>query len=123
MIEEKKTVPKTPADSHQQPLSLFDVPVNPETRLQAYEVSKLFLSKFSLLERKLNQVLDGLNRKEMNPSSSTILSNADFVQLFKISGKTAQNWRDEGLINYFQVKGKIYYKLEDVEHLLSQSRK
>ena len=123
MIEEKKTVQHKTAENHQQPLSLFDVSVNPESQLQNYEASKLFLSRFNLLERKLDQVLDGLRKKGIKPSGSTILSNADFVQLFKISGKTAQNWRDEGLVNYFQVKGKIYYKLEDVEHLLNQSRK
>ena len=123
MIDEKKTVPGTPTENHQQPLSLFDMPTNPANKLEAYEASKFFLNKISLLERKLDQILDRLKKKEINPSSSTILNNADFVQLFKISGKTAQNWRDEGLINYFQVKGKIYYKLEDVEHLLSQSRK
>ena len=87
MIEEKKTVPKIPTENHQQPLLLFDVPINPETKLQTYEVSKLFLCKFNLLERKLDQVLDGFKRKEMNPSSSTILNYADFVQLFKMSGK------------------------------------
>jgi len=43
--------------------------------------------------------------------------------MFKISAKTAQNWREEGLIEYAQVKGKIFYKLKDVQKFLERHKK
>lgn len=46
------------------------------------------------------------------------LDNQEFIQLMKISKRTAQTWRDEGKIAFSQVGSKIYYKLADVEGLL-----
>ena len=50
-------------------------------------------------------------------ASKTLILNVDFLRLFKICANTAQTWRDEKLVEYSQVKGKIYYRLEDVEKL------
>lgn len=43
--------------------------------------------------------------------------------MFKISGRTAQMWRDKGLIEYSQVKRKIYYKLSDIKTFLEKNRR
>lgn len=42
------------------------------------------------------------------------IDNLDFQKLMRISKRTAQKWRDEGLINYYQIGSKIYYRLEDI---------
>ena len=39
----------------------------------------------------------------------------------KISKRTSQAWRDEGKIAFSQVGGKIYYKMSDVNELLSKN--
>jgi phage terminase Nu1 subunit (DNA packaging protein) len=52
-----------------------------------------------------------------------ILDNSDLMEIFKISAKTAQNWREEGLIEYAQVKGKIFYKLKDAQKFLERHKK
>ena len=44
----------------------------------------------------------------------------EFLLLMKISKRTAQTWRDEGKISFSQVGNKIYYKLSDVEKLLTE---
>ena len=75
------------------------------------------------VEDKLDALLRVFGEKGIYTSKMLILDNADFIQLFKISARTAQNWRDEGLIEYSQVKGKIFYRVEDVEKLLNRSRK
>lgn len=49
------------------------------------------------------------------------IDNADFIQLMKISKRTAQAWRDEGKISFSQVGGKIYYKMSDVQDLLNKN--
>ena len=38
-----------------------------------------------------------------------------------ISKRTAQTWRDEGLISYSQVGSKIYYRMSDVQKLLDSN--
>lgn len=49
------------------------------------------------------------------------IDNADFIQLMKISKRTAQAWRDEGKISFSQVGGKIYYKMSDVQEMLNHN--
>ncbi|MBS0645866.1 MAG: helix-turn-helix domain-containing protein, partial [Verrucomicrobia bacterium] len=46
------------------------------------------------------------------------LDNQELMLMLKISKRTAQHYRDSGLISFSQVGNKIYYKLSDVEELL-----
>jgi Helix-turn-helix domain len=50
-----------------------------------------------------------------------IIDNTDLIKLLKISPKTASNWREEGILLYSQVKGKIYYKLSDIHKLIDDN--
>ena len=71
--------------------------------------------QYTELVTKLDEInikLDNTNNKE------TYMDNQEFIQLMKISKRTAQTWRDEGKISFSQVGSKIYYKLCDVEGLL-----
>jgi hypothetical protein len=49
------------------------------------------------------------------------LDNARFMQLMGISTKTAQSWRDSGLVSYSQIGNKIYYRVSDIKELLEKS--
>ena len=73
--------------------------------------------QFSDLMSKLDTIQSQLNSKN-DPKKETFLDNQEFLQLMKISKRTAQTWRDEGKISFSQVGSKIYYKLSDVEKLL-----
>ena len=42
------------------------------------------------------------------------LDNQEFIQLMHISKRTAQYWRDSGLIPFSQIGNKLYYKMADV---------
>jgi hypothetical protein len=50
-----------------------------------------------------------------------IMDNEEFYKFMKISKRTAQTWRDEGIIAFAQVGGKIYYKMSDVEKMLEKN--
>ncbi|PQJ82700.1 helix-turn-helix domain-containing protein [Polaribacter glomeratus] len=70
--------------------------------------------------------LDTLNRKLDEKSKTpeeTFLDNQDFITLMTISKRTAQTWRDEGLISFSQIGSKIYYRMGDVKKLLDKNYK
>ncbi|MDT0645706.1 helix-turn-helix domain-containing protein [Zunongwangia sp. F260] len=75
------------------------------------------------LETKIDQLTREFRIRQIQDPGYILLDNADFIQMFKISAKTAQNWREEGLIEYAQVKGKIYYRLQDIKDFINRHRK
>jgi hypothetical protein len=50
------------------------------------------------------------------------LDNQEFCFLLKISKRTAQNYRDQGLVAFSQIGSKVYYKLSDVHELLENNK-
>jgi len=76
----------------------------------------VILSKdqFEELISKINDIASKVNTKP-GAVQETYLDNKQFMEMLKISPRTAQTWRDEGKISFSQVGSKIYYKLSDVE--------
>ena len=72
--------------------------------------------------QQLMQRIDSIQQtvEKLSPTQ-TFLDNTEFIQLMKISKRTAQTWRDEKRIAFSQVGAKIYYKLTDVEKLLQSN--
>lgn len=74
--------------------------------------------QFQEISKRLDDISNRLSAKGTDPDQ--FVDNTDFLQLMKISKRTAQNWRDEGKIAFSQVGGKIYYRYGDIEELLKQ---
>ena len=68
---------------------------------------------------RLDAINQRLNAKEKEPKEKW-LDNQELMQLLKISKRTAQHYRDSGMISFSQVGNKIYYRLSDVEELLKK---
>ncbi len=83
------------------------------------EVITLQSQAFNEIVGKIEQINKRLSEKEKEPQE-TWLDNQELMQLLKISKRTAQHYRDSGLISFSQVGNKIYYKLTDVEELLKR---
>ncbi len=81
------------------------------------QVVTLQSEAFQELVEKLEAINQRLTSKEKEPKDKW-LDNQELMQLLKISKRTAQHYRDSGLISFSQVGNKIYYKLSDVEQLL-----
>jgi len=81
------------------------------------EVVTIQSAAFQEIVGKLEAINNRLNAKEKEPKEKW-LDNQELMQLLKISKRTAQHYRDSGLISFSQVGNKIYYKLSDVEELL-----
>lgn len=50
------------------------------------------------------------------------LGNEDVCGLLQISKRTLQSYRDTGILPYSQIGRKCYYRVSDIENLISQSQ-
>ncbi len=81
------------------------------------EVVTIQSQAFQELVGKLDAINLRLTAKEKEPKEKW-LDNQELMLLLKISKRTAQHYRDSGLISFSQVGNKIYYRMTDVETLL-----
>lgn len=44
--------------------------------------------------------------------------NADMMQLFNVCERTLQRWRDEGIVPFTKLGGKIYYLTQRIDQLM-----
>ena len=58
-----------------------------------------------------------------NPDKEKWLGNDDDCSLLQISPRTLQSYRDNGTLPYSQIGRKCYYKVSDIEDLISQSQR
>ena len=83
------------------------------------EVITIHSAAFQELVKKMDEIQTKLTAKEKEPKEIW-LDNQEFIQLLKISKRTAQHYRDTGMISFSQVGSKIYYRMNDVEELLKK---
>ena len=69
---------------------------------------------------KLEALIASLNENRKMPEDS-FFNNDEFMELMSISVRTAQLWRDQELISYSQISGKIYYRMSDIKKLLDEN--
>jgi len=73
------------------------------------------------LVESLKDAVVALNNKTRK-SEKEFVSNDELMQLLGISKRTAQSWRDEGIIAFSQVGSKIYYSMADIGKLMQENR-
>ncbi len=83
------------------------------------EVITMQTEAYQNLVSKIDEINTRLTQKEKQPKEQW-LDNKEFMDLLKISKRTAQYYRDNGLISFSQVGSKIYYKLSDIEELMKK---
>lgn len=69
----------------------------------------------------IHQMLSEIIKRKGTPLSEIWISSAQLRQDLEISPRTEQNWLSEGIIKKHKLKGKIYYRLEEVNAALSQA--
>ncbi len=74
---------------------------------------------FKNIVERIEAIYAHLNQQNKTPKDSFV-DNEEFIKLMKISKRTAQVWRDEGIITFSQIGGKIYYRMSDIEALLNK---
>jgi len=76
---------------------------------------KDFLEKLECIQTKL----DSLTQSEKD----RWLNNDKFCSLLNISHKTAQSYRDKGLVEFSQIGNKIHYRMSDIDSFLDNHKK
>ncbi|MCA4806995.1 helix-turn-helix domain-containing protein [Myroides odoratimimus] len=66
----------------------------------------------------LSENIDKLQLQTLNIDGEELLDNQDVLQMLKISYRSLQRYRSDKKLPYYKLKGKIYYKLSDVQQLL-----
>jgi hypothetical protein len=77
------------------------------------------------MEKEILQKLENIEYalKKIQYNNDVFLDNQEFLQVMNISKRTAQQWRDSGIISFSQVGAKIYYRFSDIEELLNKNYK
>ena len=72
---------------------------------------------------RLNRSETILTQKQQSCPDQVFFHNQEFIQVMNISKRTAQAWRDSGIIANSHVGCKMYYRLPDILPLLEKHRK
>lgn len=82
-----------------------------------------------VVNEEIEQILDRLDlieeavRIRQKVPEHTFFDNQEFLQIMNVSKRTAQSWRDTGVIAYSQVGSKIYYRMVDIQKMLNKHYK
>lgn len=80
-----------------------------------------FINKnYEIIQKQLTELTTVLD-KQNNSIPIQFIDNTKFIDLMGISSKTAQVWRDKGIIGFSQIGNKIYYRTDDIRELLDKN--
>lgn len=68
----------------------------------------------------IEEIKSALEKNPITPKKN-FLDNKEFIELMNISKRTAQTWRDQGVIAFSQIGSKIYYQFGDIKKLLDKN--
>ena len=76
--------------------------------------------ELQVIENRLIEIEKALKSQQSN-IADPILDTEGVMTLLKVSRRSLQNWRDEGLIQFSAVKGKFFYKLSAITKMLDKN--
>lgn len=85
------------------------------------ESLNVITKKYNKVLQELENLSNKLNAENPVKLDDPIIDNLAFIKLMGISTKTAQFWRDEGIVSFSQIGLKIYYRASDIKKLLDQN--
>ncbi len=74
------------------------------------------------LQQKIEAIQAKVEQQQRAAWEEAWIDNETMMQRLKVSRKTAQTYRDSGLISFSQIGNKIYYRNKDVEEFLMRHR-
>jgi predicted flap endonuclease-1-like 5' DNA nuclease len=77
--------------------------------------------EFKELVQDLKEAVTALHNKTTG-SDKDFVGNEELMELMGISKRTAQTWRDQGIIAFSQIGSKIWYSRADIAELMKDHR-
>lgn len=74
--------------------------------------------ELGVIEKRLIDI-EKVLKKEQHQIEDPILDTDGIINLLKVSKRSLQNWRDEGLIEFSSIKGKFYYRMSAINKMLN----
>ena len=66
--------------------------------------------------------IDKLEKGDCNDGNRVrLLDNTKLAKLLSVSKRTLQEWRTCGIIPFIQIRGKILYRVNDIERVLQNN--
>ena len=87
-----------------------------EIREKDHEWVKAFHSNFDRLLALLEKLLE---KRQSSAYGDELLTDKEVAYLLKVSRRTLQDYRNNGVVSYYQLGGKILYKESDIERMLA----
>ena len=75
-----------------------------------------FMDRFDKLDEKMERMIKQKNWLD----GEQILDNQDLCQLLNVSHRTLQRYRMKGILPYFNIDGRNYYRSSDVHKLIRE---
>jgi hypothetical protein len=66
------------------------------------------------LDGMLSSIQTLINDRNSHPAGEKYLTNRDICRMLQVSPRTLQKWRDEKIIPFSRLKGKILYSKPDI---------
>ncbi|MEI7727626.1 MAG: helix-turn-helix domain-containing protein [Bacteroidota bacterium] len=85
-----------------------------ETMENREEFYRRLFEKMDQIDKKIDE------RKNTKQLSEVWLDIQEACQLLKISKRTLQSYRDNGILSFSQIGGKIYFRASDIESHLNR---
>lgn len=77
---------------------------------------------YQRLKETLIALESALKEKRSLLNGQRYMTDAELSQYLKLSRRTLQEYRNNGLVPYYQIGGKILYRESDIEELLERNR-
>jgi len=81
----------------------------------------MFKSELKKLQQGQQELKDLLAEINEPKTQATWYTNEDLMEQLKVSRRTLSNWRDQGLIGFSKINGKIFYSHSDVEEFMANN--
>ena len=88
--------------------------------IENYDFKEWMQKLFDKLDELCKDVRALRNADKVLPEDDNLLDNQDLCLLFKVSIKTLQRYRALGVLPYFTISGKVYYRASDVRKFIKE---
>ena len=78
--------------------------------------------EYNRLKDTLTRLEDILKNNNPTFNGHRYMNDAELANYLKVSRRTLQEYRNNGILSYYQIGGKILYRESDIEELLEKNR-